>query len=184
MNMVSQDARQRVRVISQRMRFFVLLGVLLAVGGSLWVWCSPELPRFLIADLGLVGKVPPGSPELLVRLLGIAVTALPVGLLVYALLEARRLFAEYAEGGFFNWSAARRLRRIALVICSLAFVGPLTRTLLVLVLTFNNPPGQRLLSIGLSFNDYFMGMVGGLLLAIAWVMVEAARISEENREFI
>ncbi len=184
MEMAFDAARQRVRVISQRMRLLVLLGVVIAVGGTLLIWGSPELPRWLLADLGVADKIASPSPTLAVRAAGLLVTAVPVGLFVFALLQSRRLLAEYAEGGQFSWSAARRLRRIALVICSLAVVGPLTRTLLILVLTFNNPPGQRLLSIGFSFNDYFMGIVGGLLLVIAWVMVEAARLAEENSGFV
>ena len=184
METVFQDARCRVRVISQRMRLLVLLGVVLVLAGVCWIWFAPELPTGLLSELGIAGKVSGGAPTWETRLLGLAVTALPSGLLIYALLQARTLFAEYAAGGFFSWKAACRLRRIAWAICSLAFVGPLTRTLLVLVLTLNNPPGQRWLSIGVSFNDYCAVMVGGLLLAIAWVMVEATRISEENGEFV
>ncbi len=50
--------------------------------------------------------------------------------------------------------------------------------------TIDNPPGSRQLGIALSTNDYLALIVGGVLLAVAWVMVEATRIADEHASFV
>ena len=47
-----------------------------------------------------------------------------------------------------------------------------------------NPPGSRQLVIALSVHDYLALIVGGVLLAVAWIMVEATRIADENASFV
>ena len=68
--------------------------------------------------------------------------------------------------------------------CVLAVLRPLTTTLLGIVLTMGNPPGQRIVSIGLSIDDYMIAAFGGLILAIGQVMVEAKRLADENRQIV
>jgi hypothetical protein len=63
-------------------------------------------------------------------------------------------------------------------------LGPLTATLLALTLSLANPPGQRLLLVSFSLNDYFALIIGGVLVAVATVMREAARLADENASFV
>jgi hypothetical protein len=65
-----------------------------------------------------------------------------------------------------------------------AILGPISSTALMLAFTLNNPPGSRQLVISLSAHDYLALIVGGVLLAVAWVMVEATRIVDENASFV
>ena len=51
-------------------------------------------------------------------------------------------------------------------------------------MTVGNPPGERMMTIAFSINDYFALIVGGVLFAAATVMREAARIAEENASFV
>jgi hypothetical protein len=60
----------------------------------------------------------------------------------------------------------------------------LTATALALALSFGNPPGQRYLVLTLSINDYFAVIIGGVLVAVAAVMREAARLADENASFV
>ena len=46
------------------------------------------------------------------------------------------------------------------------------------------PPGQKVLAIGISWHDYTFLLVGGVLLAVAWVMAEATRLAQEHAEFV
>jgi hypothetical protein len=57
-------------------------------------------------------------------------------------------------------------------------------TLQVLALSWTNPPGQKMLQIGLSSDSLGFLVAGGLLTVIGWVMREAARIKAENEGFV
>ena len=48
----------------------------------------------------------------------------------------------------------------------------------------NNPPGKKMLIFNISSNDYSFIIFGVMLLGIAWVMVEATRLAQENAEFV
>ncbi len=66
----------------------------------------------------------------------------------------------------------------------LAALRPITGAALSVVLTFANPPGQKMLVLGISLDDYMIALFGGLILAIGHVMVEATRISDEHRQIV
>jgi hypothetical protein len=105
-----------------------------------------------------------------------------VGLLVVGQLWT--LFGGYARGQIFSLAAALRLRRLGLAVMSLFVARPLTTALLSAVVTSNAPPGQRHVVLSLGSDDYFCLLMGVVLLAIARVMREAARLAQENAEFV
>ena len=61
---------------------------------------------------------------------------------------------------------------------------PALKTVLMLVLTLANGPGERYMMIGIDISDILLGLLGGLLFTLAWAMEEAAQVAEENRGFI
>lgn len=100
------------------------------------------------------------------------------------LLSAHRILSNYANGDVLTFENAKSIRTIGIaVICSAAF-AIIGRSLSVLILTYDNPPGQRSLSISLSSHDYFYVLLGGLFFVIGWVMAEASRQADENRQFV
>ena len=56
--------------------------------------------------------------------------------------------------------------------------------ILALALTLGNPPGRRMLVLGVGWPDYQALLLGGALLAMAAVMAEAARLKAENDAFV
>lgn len=115
----------------------------------------------------------------------IVATALPSMLLaLYGLLQAWHLFGAYGRGVVFGSAASGRLRRLGWVFTANAFVRPATDTVLVLLLTWHNPPGQRRLVLGFGWEDYLCLLFGGLLFAVSWAMVEGTRIETENAGFV
>jgi hypothetical protein len=54
------------------------------------------------------------------------------------------------------------------------------RSLLGIALTLDNPPGKRLLVIGLDGGDFTGVFVGLVILIIAWVMEEGRKIREDQ----
>lgn len=114
-----------------------------------------------------------------------ALGSLPaIALGLFALWQLWQLFGEYREGRVFSLLAQRLLRRFAWAMLAAALLAPFQRAWVGIVLTLGNPPGQRLLVIELSWNDYVSILSGAVLLAIATVMAEAVRLAEENESFV
>ena len=122
------------------------------------------------------------TPE--VKRWAMGVVAVSVALGLYALWQVWHLFAAYGRGVVFGPEASDRLRRLAWALMATALVRPLTKTVVVLLLTLNNPPGQRQLVISLAWEDYLSLLFGGLLFAMSWAMAEARRIEQENAGFV
>ncbi|TKW78956.1 MAG: DUF2975 domain-containing protein [Bradyrhizobium icense] len=173
----------RLRRFSNAMVIVTSIGMVLIAVAMCLVFVVPEWTRnLLLARLGEAGRDLVLTPSRVTA--GAAVTAIPVGVLLFGLWQARALFADFAEGRVFTPTSARRLRNFAACVLAQAVLGPISSTALLLAFTFDNPPGRRQLGIALSTNDYLALVIGGVLLAVAWVMVEATRIADEHASFV
>lgn len=94
------------------------------------------------------------------------------------------LFGEFRAGRIFGLGAQRRLAALARGMLAMALWGPLQRTVIGLALTWGNPPGQRMLVLGIGMQDYLALVSGVVLLATATVMAEAAQLADENAGFV
>lgn len=178
--------RQRLQRMSLWMRALIAAGAFVLVGVMLWL-CVSET-ALLDAYQRLAGPAAV-SAEQLARSAStrvwIVATALPgVLLALYGLLQAWHLFGAYGRGVVFGREASVRLRRLGWAFTSSAFVRPAADTVLVLLLTWHNPPGQRRLVLGFDWENYLCLLFGGLLFAVSWAMVEATRIETENAGFV
>lgn len=162
-------------------RALCVLGALTLLAVPPWVWLSPENVRAFGPEIAGVREI---TVDTRAMRIGAAVTLLPVALGLYALWQLWALFAEYAAGRVFGHAALQRLRRFAWALLGAALLAPLVRAAMSVVLTLGNPPGQRHLVIGLSWNDYLAVLLAAVLIAIATVMAEAVRVAEENDGFV
>ena len=173
----------RVRRIAHWMRGLALAGGLVLAALTVGTWSSPEwIRQQVLHEAGLANAQITITPA--IQLAGGLVAMLPLGLGLYALLQVWMLFGEYARGSVFSAQATGRLRRLAWALIWVCIAQVLARTGHAVLLTMLNPPGKKLLVIALNSNDYILLLFGILLLAIAWVMVEASRIAQENAEFV
>jgi Protein of unknown function (DUF2975) len=181
--MTAFDHPERLRRFSKAMAMLTTLGMVLIAAAMIAVFLIPDWTRnLLLARLGQAGQGLPLSPGPLIAAAGI--TAVPVGVLLFGLWQVRALFLKFADGQVFTLASARLLRNFAGSVLAQAILGPLSSTALMLAFTLNNPPGKRQLVITLSSHDYLALIVGGVLLAVSWVMVEATRIADENASFV
>ena len=162
-------------------RVLCVLGALSLLAVPPWFWLSADHVRELGPALAGVRDV---AVDAQAQRIGAAVSVLPVAVGLYALWQLWQLFAEYAAGRVFGTAAAQRLRRFAWALLGTAVLAPMVRAAMSVVLTFGNPPGQRMLVIGLSWNDYLAVLLAVVLIAIATVMAEAVRVAEENESFV
>lgn len=182
-NQTPADDHKALRRIAALMCFVVAIGGALAELALAWVWLSPDyVAGFVVPHLGVTS----GTLALdgLTRLYGFSISMIPLSVLFYALHQAYELFDSYRLGHVFTGSAPVRLRRIGLCMMALAVLRPLTGTLLGLLLTAPRSPGMHELVIGISIDDYMIALFGGLILAIAHVMVEAARLADDHRQIV
>lgn len=146
------------------------------------VWRGAQAPGWLVTAFpGLPqGTVLSGTKSTLV----LAVGALALGPMLAALWQMRGLFAHYAKGEVLTPASARRIRAIGLWLAVLAAIQILLPSVQRLVLTWDNPPGSREVSIALTSEMLWLALAAGLLVTIGWAMHEAARVAEENRGFV
>jgi hypothetical protein len=115
---------------------------------------------------------------------GFVLMHLVVGLLVYALWQAFRLFGAFARGDVFTPEAGDRLRRIGTAFALVPFAQVLGTGATSFLITMNNPEGQRVFAITFDPAHLILGLAGGLVLVVGWVMAEAARLSSDLEQIV
>lgn len=177
----SPDSLRRIRRLALAVRAMCLLG-LLAIGTMPFIfWAQPHWVADVVLNQWSVRTI---QLDLGSRLGGLAGSLLPTAASLVALAQMWALFGCFARGELLARAPARHLRRLGLALCALAVAQPLGRTLSILALTWGNPPGERQIWLGLSSDHYLSLLFGLLLLALAQVLAEAARVADENAEFV
>lgn len=176
------DPFARLRTVSKIMVVAVTVGMIALVALVAIVFIIPPLTRATV----IREVIPYGIVEITLRarLLGLLVLALPLAVFLYGLNEVRLLFGQYAVGDVLSAGAARRLKRIAWITILGALLRAPARIALFLALSIDQPALQRPLPMRINTADLTFLLFGLLLLAVAWVMTEAARIAEEHRQII
>ncbi|CUI65925.1 hypothetical protein U2261_00815 [Achromobacter xylosoxidans] len=201
-----RDRFERIRVLSRWMRGLLIAVALLLVAALIGMWFftaeavlargiysflgitpSPASVDSAAAHVGLAG--PPPAPHLQLgpgyRLLGFALFGALAGLALRGIAHAYAMFSDFGRGDVLTVATARRLRGIAVLVTVFSAAVPVLKTVLALVLTLANGPGQGPhMLIDIDVSDILLALLGGLLFSLAWAMEEAARVAEENRGFI
>jgi Protein of unknown function (DUF2975) len=164
-------------------RAMVLLG---AVALALLPCVFWLLPSWVPAWVSHMTSLPGGAvrPTALTPWLGALATSLPAGLGLAALWQLWQLFGAFAAGHALTHAAQQHLRRFALALLALSVCEPLYRATMSVLFSLGNPPGQRQLIVSLSSHDYLQVLLALVLLAIAIVMGDAVRATEENKSFV
>ncbi len=135
----------------------------------------------LLKEIGVPGDVPPLNPAMrwLIGLIWIS----PDILGLVFLIQVHALFRGFLNSGVFTIATPRRLRRIGLIILSLAPVSIFAETLDILLITLSQR-NQINLSISLEDSDVYAIIVGLVITAASHIMLEASRLADENQAFI
>jgi len=164
--------------------FFV--ACVLAIYAITWLW--PEVSRGQHAALALhLAGVPVNtlaSLSLQDRMLIAAVSVPYLATLVWAFHRLIRMLRQFEKGRFFERETVSDLRAFSgllLVAKFLALAAMHARSALVMHLV--GPQNTRM-SVNLSSDDLAILLLCALFFAIAGMMEEGRRLSEENREFV
>ena len=177
---MSENALSRIQAVSRVLRALALAGLigLAALAGLAIVktgWMITLLTVNGPENVTITGMVTFATVVVFLLVL------LPPA---YTLFQIRRLFTLFAEGRIFDPEPAGAIRRTGLGLLVMVVSGIIAKTVFVLLLTMHNPPGQRQLSISVSSDAYVLALFGGLMITLGWVLGEAARLSDENRQFV
>lgn len=181
--MMSDNPTLSIARFSRRMAWLVTIVFWLLVPAlALYVLLMPEqLPYH--GWVAMAGLPPRPLPPLVALAVwgALTVASLPA---LWGLWSLKRLFEGYAAGAIFTVAAARHLHQCGLALVVAGLETPFCSMLLSAALSFDLPKGSRALVLSLSSNDLTLLVIGGLLLVIARVMGEAARIAEDNAGFV
>lgn len=115
-----------------------------------------------------------------IRLAGLAVTMIPVGIMIYGITTLIQLFRLYLRGKIFQAENVACLKRLSGTILVLGVAGIITDSLLSVVLTLHHPPGEHMITFGITDKDITLFILGYVLMTIARVMQEGCRLQQEQ----
>ena len=172
----------RFHRIARIARALVLAGGALFTFNALGTWIFPDYAISTITSVVQAHIIGPLTPATRVAYVLWDIPSLAIILVV--LLRLWQLFGEYLHSRIFSARALASLRGFARWTLVAAFWSPVYRAVLSVIVTWQNGPGKRELTVDLSSDDYLMVLVGVVILAISSVMAEAARIAEDNEGFV
>lgn len=105
---------------------------------------------------------------------------LPVLVFIGTMLMLNSLFRRMAHGQVFDARNAQLVSRSGLGFIAFALASIVCNTLRGLLLSASNPPGERVLSIGLNASDIGAFAAGFALLGLGLVLSEAARMADDH----
>jgi len=177
--MTTTQPLARVRRLSRLFSGLALgLAVLLiALDATLW------LDRAAI-ERGAATLLPAGTPhELTATALigGFVLSHLVLGLLLFALWQAHRLFSAFAAGMILVPETGDRLFRIGLAFLLVPAAQLVASGAVTMLLTWGH---GRMVNLSIDPAHVMLGAGGLLIMTVGWVMAEAARIADDNAQII
>ncbi len=107
-----------------------------------------------------------------------------LALILWSLWNAFWLFRAYRAGEIVSLDIGRRIRRMGGTLVAFPIVSTVTNVLTGIVVTWDSGEGQRQVSLSISSEAVIMAITGAILIMVGRSMVEAARIADENRQFV
>jgi hypothetical protein len=105
---------------------------------------------------------------------------IPIGFYITALVFLAQIFSAFQHLQLFEVSNARRLKNAGWAIVWSQIFHPVHEAMLSLILTYRNPPGKRMISIGFGTHELTLLTMGLAILLISWILAEAAKMHEEQ----
>jgi hypothetical protein len=99
-------------------------------------------------------------------------------------LGAALVFRAFASGRVFEAPAVRAVSTFGWMIVAFALIQTLSPSLAHLALTYDNPPGLRVLTFSLSSTHVITLLVGLVILVIGQVYTRAADIADDHRQIV
>lgn len=166
-----------IQLVSRRFRLFLTIVIVITPILSMLSWTFFNSLPAGFSKSGLPVRV---TEELssMTRVLGFMITLLPMSVELYGAIHLKRLFTLYEQGIVFSETNITCFRHIGYALIVWVPTNIVYIMLMSLNINYAKPFGTRVLfQIGTS--DMVILFFGGVVLLIAWVMKEAARLEDE-----
>lgn len=118
------------------------------------------------------------------RLVGFALSMVPQTALLYGLFRLRQLFMSIDARHVFGERAADHMRGFARALLAFAVLDFVMTAPLSAWVTWDNPPGERMIQISVGEGALQTYFLIALFFALTRVMAEGIRLARENAEFV
>lgn len=95
-----------------------------------------------------------------------------------------RAFAKFAKGEFFNLVNSKNLRVFSIFLFIQALANPLLFTLSSILLSWNHPPMQKMVSVSVGSNELSIVVLAMILWVISDLLVKGYELKSENNQFV
>lgn len=157
------------------LKSIIYVSIALILAAQVLYWVVPFSSEYIEASHPIIDRY--ASLEELdstQKVLGFIIALVPKVALVWAFILLLKLCNSFSNGDWFNKESERHCDQIGRWMIVYVILAIVHRTLLVYVVTMNNPVGEREFSISVSTND-LMALLPALLAFIIGHMVGVAR---------
>lgn len=124
----------------------------------------------------ILGHVTP-----IMRFLGWLASLISLTALLYIYYSLNQLFSAFSKGYIFTIENINRIKKAAKALFALMFLTIVTNSLLTLILSMNNPVGQRYLDITVGTATIRDLVIALVIMVAAYVMEEGLGLEEERQ---
>ncbi|MBI9092970.1 MAG: DUF2975 domain-containing protein [Desulfobacterium sp.] len=176
----NKENELKIRNMSRKLRNLFHVGLYLfpAIPILYWLFYNHLSPMMQ------AGGFECGAPASLAansRLIAFAGGIPAIIVILFTLNSLKALFSFYEKGIYFQAENVKQFK----VLGKLAVWGVLTdvvnETFLILAKTINNPPGEKILAIGIGSDHVKLMVVACIIMLISMVMDEGRKIKDENQ---
>jgi len=114
------------------------------------------------------------------RILATIASLFLCSIIMYALKVLINLFRSYERNEIFTLDNVMRYQKLGYSLFYWVGASIVYGALMSVILSFNNPPGERMLAIGFEGLDFLTLVLGFIILIISWVMKEGYILADEN----
>ncbi|EGU39632.1 hypothetical protein VII00023_12773 [Vibrio ichthyoenteri ATCC 700023] len=181
---------QKIQTYSRYIRFVLLMLLVITPIANLYFWLMVQSEYDFLTSMGIIQlgfDISAFTQEpltLSARLWAFAASMVPCGILMYAFSILARLFKCYEKAEVFTLDTVKYFNNLGRVFFLWAFGNVIYSGLISVALSFNNPPGERILAITFAGLDLMSIFCGFIVLTIAWVMKEAQQLADEHQHTI
>lgn len=158
--------------------FFVAIIILVPV-----FWATVQTNIDIFSYLGISQSLLNGISHPLslhTRVLALTVSLIPTFTILYILYLLIKLFSCYQKLEVFSTKVVFLYRRLGWSLVYWFIAEIIYQPIISLVLSFNNPVGERFISITIGPINILALITGGIIITISMIMQKAQEISDEN----
>ncbi|CAV27416.1 Conserved hypothetical protein [Vibrio atlanticus] len=183
-----QKQSRRVRMLLQS--FLALTPIMVC-----YFWLTVQTPYDFLSEMGIIqfsiemdyfitSPLTVSPLTTTTRIIAMFTSLAMSSILMYALTVLIRLFRNYERGEIFSLENAMSYQKLGYSLFYWVLGSVIYGSLMSVILSFNNPPGDRIFEISFVGMDFLTLILGIIILIISWVMKEGYILADEHSQTI